>query len=362
VSRLTVGVLAVLLVLSCGQGAQAEEPVEYPIVVGWHQVVADGKPIKRENGPVVHLTDFEDMLVRLRENGIRTLTMDEYCAAVREPDPPRDAILITVDDGYESVYTVLYPLLRKYDMHLTSFVITDNVGKENEVNPHQPWLNWEQCRELSQSGLVDIEAHAARSHQKIKGSVGGKAVAGAWIATRLFDPATGYEEPREAYEARVREEFVNARTEILENVGRAPKAFCWPFGVTNEFAIEACRQAGFEVSFTLDKGWADPSCRRRYHFPERAEQAFALLEAHPERAALATEAPEGTLATESEKAPESHPEAPADPAPPRMDRADAATPKPLWSAPVASLLVAAAAGTLVWGVLYLLLFRGSDGW
>jgi len=87
-----------------------------------------------------------------------------------------------------------------------------------------------------------------------------------------------------------------------------------------------------------------------------------LLEAHPERAALATEAPEGTLAPESEKAPESHPEAPADPAPPRMDRADAATPKPLWSAPVASLLVAAAAGTLVWGVLYLLLFRGSDGW
>lgn len=359
-NRITLAALTLPLALLCGPASTAEETVEHPIVLGWHQVVPDGAPIKRENGPVIHLTDFEAMLVRLRDNGIRTLTMDEYCAAVREANPPRDAVLLTVDDGYESVYTVLYPLLRKYDMHLTSFVITDNVGKDNVVNPHQPWLDWEQCRELSASGYVDIEAHAARSHQKIKGSVAGKPVTGAWIATRLFDPTTGYEEPREAYEARVREEFVNARAAILGNVGRAPKAFCWPYGVTNEFAIEACRQAGFEVSFTLDKTWADPTCRRRYHFPEQAEKAFELLEKHPERAVgLAPLSASDVSLVKSEAEPETS--APMEqPAPPAAS--EYAEAKPLWSGPAASLAMAAAAASLVWGALYLLLFRDSDGW
>ena len=129
-------IVVVLWACLCAVGAagQASERVEYPVVLGWHQVVPDEAEIKRENGPVVHTADFETLLIRLRDNGIRTLTMDEYCEAVRQPEPPRDAVLLTADDGYESVHSHLLPLLQKYDMHLTSFVITDNGSPFKLIN------------------------------------------------------------------------------------------------------------------------------------------------------------------------------------------------------------------------------------
>lgn len=320
------------------------DDAEYPIVLGLHQVVPDSMSVE-PNMPVAHVSVIESALRWLRDNGIRTLTMDEYCEAVRRPDPPHDTILLTVDDGYETVYTQLYPLMRKYGMHLVSFVITDHVGKRNTENPHQPWLDWEQCRELQQSGYVDIEAHAARGHQKIKGRVAGHVTAGPWLLTRLYDPATRVIETQAAFEKRVRQEFMEARDTIEREVGRRPRAFCWPFGATNDFALQACRAGGFEVSFTLDKKSSDPGCRRRYHLPDQQEAAFKLLERHPEHAAAA-------VAVESA---EVNLSGTASAAVPNLDTVAAQT-LPARRA-VAPIAISCAAATLIWGALYILLFR-----
>lgn len=316
--------------------------VEYPIVLGMHQVTGDytdADPF----GPVLKLSDFERLLGWLKVNGIRTLSMAEYCEAIRQPDPPRDAVLLTVDDGYETVYTELYPRLRAHGMRMTAFVITDRVGETNTVNPHQPWLTWEQCREMAQSGVVDIEAHAARSHQEIKGRRSGQIVTEPWMVTRLYDPATGLVESEESYQSRVREEFRSAAEAIEMHTGRRPLGFCWSFGVTNEFAIQASREAGYLASFTLNKRMADPGCRTRFHIPEQEEEALALLTPRPERSA------------------ELYPpiiEAPVEPIPVRP------SPQAAISEPAKPLLPIALAGggaLIIWGLFYLLLFRpGPD--
>jgi biofilm PGA synthesis lipoprotein PgaB len=334
--------LAVWVAGALSAPAWAQEPAaegpEYPVVLGMHQVTGDAYD-KDPFGPVLQVSDFERLLDWLRANGIRTLSMDEYCAAIRQPDPPRDAVLLTVDDGYETVYTELYPRLREYGMNMTAFVITDRVGKENEINPHQPWLTWEQCREMSDSGFVDIEAHAARSHQEIKGQRAGQIVTSPWMVTRLYDPSTGVVESEEAYRARVRDELRNAADTIETHVGRRPRGFCWPFGVTNEFAIQACREAGYLANFTLNKKMADLSCRTRFHIPEQEEEALALLTPRPERSAELYPL---------EEAPSVEPIAitsPAQPAsydPPR---------------PILPLALAGGGAIVVWGLLYLLLFR-----
>lgn len=328
--------------------AASDPPPEYPVVIGLHQVIGDDEPIEPDM-PVVHEADLQSFLAKLRDNGIRTLTMDQYCEAVRMPDPPRDAVLLTVDDGYETVYTRLWPELRKAGMHMTAFVVTDRVGQANKTNPHQPWLTWEQCRELQASGVVDIEAHGARGHQKIKGKVGSEVRVGPWLTTRLYDPATGKVETQADYERRVRADFVAARDAIAENVGRTPRAYCWPYGVTNEFALQAARDAGFEVTFTLDKANADPGCRRRYHFPEAADKALALLEMHPERAVVTEPLHNWETSAIREAEPR---RATVEP------RYSSVTPP--WRSPAGSVAVAVVVATLAWGVLYWLLFRNES--
>ncbi len=344
----------ILCVVACAlaQAAWAEpsSAPQYPIVLGWHQIVEDGQPIEPAM-PVTHLGEFEGVLRWLRDNGVRTLTMAEYCEAVRSGSPPRDAVLLTVDDGYQSVYTEMYPLLRRYNMHLTAFVITDRVGQQNTVNPHQPWLNWDQCREMAASGLVDIEAHAARSHQQIKGKAGRGSAMGPWLTTRLYDPKAKSLESEAAYQKRVREEFVRVRQRLAEELGHAPRSFCWPYGVTNEFARTACREAGFEVSFTLKAVSTDPTCRRRYHCPEEKELAFSLMETHP-GAVPAT----GESQTESRPAADSRGEPYASPTKAVLPSVGGGA----WPKPVASVLLAAVGAALVWGVLYVLLFRDGD--
>lgn len=358
----TVARSTLALVLLCALvGAVRAEPgpaPQYPIVLGWHQIVEDDQPVEPAM-PVSHLSDFENVLKWLRDNGVRTLSIDEYCEAVRQPSPPRDAVLLTVDDGYRSVYTELFPLLKRYNMHLTAFVITERVGQQNTVNPHQPWLNWDECREMTESGLVDIEAHAARSHQQIKGKAGRGVVMGPWLTTRLFDPKTRTLETEAAYEKRVREEFVNVRAQLEAEMGRAPRTFCWPYGVSNDFARKACRDAGFENSFTLKQVSADPTCRRRYHYPEESKKAYSAITTHPGAP------PEGPHSGVREVGSDTAESAPGESHPPASRVEAGSTPppparRPDSPRPVGSILLAAAGAAAVWGVLYLLLFRDGD--
>ncbi len=55
--------------------------------------------------------------------------------------------------------------------------------------------------------------------------------------------------------------------------------------MTNEFAVQACREAGYLASLTLNKRMADPGCRMRFHIPEQEDEALALLTPRPERSA-----------------------------------------------------------------------------
>ena len=61
-------------------------------------------------------------------------------------------MLLTFDDGYDDNAETLLPLLRKYGMKATIFLIAGDVGK-----PHK--LTRAQLTELVQSGLVSIQSH-----------------------------------------------------------------------------------------------------------------------------------------------------------------------------------------------------------
>ena len=72
---------------------------------------------------------------------------------------PEKPILVTLDDGYYSNYEYIFPILKKYNVKASIFIVTDKIGKEIDG---KKYLNWEQCREMQDSGLVEIFSHSKK--------------------------------------------------------------------------------------------------------------------------------------------------------------------------------------------------------
>ena len=71
---------------------------------------------------------------------------------------PQNSILITFDDGYKNNYTLAFPILKKYNMKATIFLNTKFIEKD------ETYLNWDEIREMYESGLIDFQLHT-HSHQ-----------------------------------------------------------------------------------------------------------------------------------------------------------------------------------------------------
>jgi peptidoglycan/xylan/chitin deacetylase (PgdA/CDA1 family) len=105
---------------------------------------------------------FDAQLQLLRNNGFTTITLRdlyEYLA-VGKPLPDRPVIL-TFDDGYVDNYTNAFPILQKYGMIGTFFVLT---GPADDGDP--VYLTWDMIQEMSGAGM-DIQLHS-RDHLEMR--------------------------------------------------------------------------------------------------------------------------------------------------------------------------------------------------
>ena len=94
---------------------------------------------------------FEENIKTLLENGYTFISFNELNDAnngkIKLPSKP---ILITMDDGYYSNYEYIYPILEKYNVKASIFIVTDNIEKEVDG---KKYLDWEQCLKMEESRL-----------------------------------------------------------------------------------------------------------------------------------------------------------------------------------------------------------------
>ena len=103
---------------------------------------------------------FEENIKTLLENGYSFISMQElYDANSGKISLPEKPILITLDDGYYSNYEYVYPILKKYNVKASIYVVTDKVRTEENG---KKYLSWENCSEMQNSGLVEIYSHSKR--------------------------------------------------------------------------------------------------------------------------------------------------------------------------------------------------------
>lgn len=141
---------------------------------------------------------------------------------------PDKFVLLTFDDGYASNYLLAFPVLKEYGAKATISLITSRID-----NGKPGFLNWEQCREMAESGLVEFASHTHDFH--IRDEVLG------------IDRMDG--ETQEAYEARVFPDLERSIARIEEEIGQTPTAFTYPLGNMDDWA-EAFLQEHFSVTFS----------------------------------------------------------------------------------------------------------------
>jgi hypothetical protein len=74
---------------------------------------------------------FEAQIKMLKDNGFTIIPLKEaveYLQGKRESLPPK-SVVITADDGWESVYTYMLPLVRKYNIPVTLFIYPETISK-----------------------------------------------------------------------------------------------------------------------------------------------------------------------------------------------------------------------------------------
>ena len=95
---------------------------------------------------------FEENIKTLLDNGYTTISFkdlnDAYSGKSTLPNKP---IIITFDDGYYSNYEYIYPILKKYNVKASIFVVTDKIDKEIDGIKY---LTWDNCLEIQNRGLA----------------------------------------------------------------------------------------------------------------------------------------------------------------------------------------------------------------
>ena len=151
--------------------------------------------IAQQRLPVVSLSDLIDAL-----KGYRTI--------------PPDAVVITLDDGWQNQYEEAFPVLKQYGFTATFFIYTKAIGGG------PGFMTWNELHVLQTSGMT-IGAHS-RTHPNLTDR-----------RVSLHDEIDG------------------SRDDIERNLGVRPDLFAYPYGAWDAHVADAVRAAGFRGARAL---------------------------------------------------------------------------------------------------------------
>ncbi|MFI9654940.1 poly-beta-1,6-N-acetyl-D-glucosamine N-deacetylase PgaB [Guyparkeria sp. GHLCS8-2] len=224
----------------------------------------------------------------MKANDWQPVSLDRIAEARAGGRPlPKNAVLLTFDDGLASLYSHVFPLLEAYDYPAlfalqTGWLKTVWDGAEVTYTPEafaepgadtgadtgadpksdpatvtyndrplgpEGFLTPAQIREMQASGLVEYASHSHDLHRGILGNPQGNRQPAA--ITRRLDPQTGEYESDAAFRQRIREDLQRSRAMIESLTGRAPRAIVWPYGAHSREVDAIAAEVGMPWSFSL---------------------------------------------------------------------------------------------------------------
>ncbi|MFA5286984.1 MAG: polysaccharide deacetylase family protein [Candidatus Omnitrophota bacterium] len=130
-----------------------------PILM-YHSVNSKTDPVMK--ALIVNPQTFERQMRFLRERGYNILPLESLAGLIREDKKlPSKAVAVTFDDGYKDFYKYAFPVLKKYKIPATMFLIVDEVERPDR-------LSWDEIKEMQASGLITFGSHSMGAEPLIK--------------------------------------------------------------------------------------------------------------------------------------------------------------------------------------------------
>lgn len=166
-----------------------------------------------KDGNWIEISNFEEQMKYLAENDFYFPTWEQVENYIDgKQELPEKSVVITVDDGDPSFFELAVPIIQKYKIPTTSFVITYWYG--NRANDKQDYVSY-------QSHSYDM--HKAGSN--------GKGVMLSWDYDKIKDDIL-----------------------LSRDVLGGPNIFCYPFGQYNDLDIKVLKENGYRLAFTTKGG------------------------------------------------------------------------------------------------------------
>ncbi len=194
---------------------------------------------------------FEAQMRYLRDHGYRVVSLADFSRFIEgRAGLPARAVVITFDDGHQSIYRIAYPILKRYGYPATLFMYSDYIENGG--------LTWAQLKEMAVGGIFTIQPHS-RTHGN--------------LAVRWE------EESGTDYARRVADETRTPGEKLAANLGNTMFAFAYPYGDANDTVIAELEKQGYAMGLTVMPGsnaaFAPPFLlRRSMIFGDRDMDAF----------------------------------------------------------------------------------------
>lgn len=168
--------------------------------------------------------DFCRQMHFLKESDICVISMQDFLEWRRGARLlPARCVLITIDDGWKSVYSDAYPILKAYGYPFTLYLYTRYIGVKGDS------MTEAQIREMMDNGAT-IGSHSSNHLYPSK-----------WKR---------YKQTSDEYARQLRKELVDSRTKLMSKFGNC-STYCYPGGYNTPPMLTTLEEAGYEAAFTV---------------------------------------------------------------------------------------------------------------
>ncbi len=205
-------------------------------VLGYHDFSNEDES---KNDMVLPAHMLRAQMERIRSAGLPVISMSQFLAwRAGQGSLPPFSILITIDDGWKATHDIALPIFREYDVPFTVFLYTDYI----------------------ESGDRSLSHDEIRNILDSKGTIGSHSISHQNLSQRK-------DKSEAAYLTWLNGEFTDSLSLLqseFASSGEVSPTFAYPFGIYNDFAIEAAKAAGYQACFTVNAekvSWSSDSQR-----------------------------------------------------------------------------------------------------
>ncbi len=218
-----ISILSFLLLTSLNLSTVSAAPESEVTVLIYHRFGEDKYPTTN-----VGVERFREQMAYLLANNYRVISLDALVDSLagKKTLPPK-AVVITIDDGFKSVYNEAWPVLKSFGFPFTVFIYINGIEKG-----FNDYMTWDEVREMAEAG-VDIQDHSY-SHG------------------RMADKPAGMDDDQ--YRNWISGDLIRSSRIMIEKLGKKPHFFAIPYGEYNQQVMEEAREIGYKAILTQDPG------------------------------------------------------------------------------------------------------------